>query len=142
MWVDQKLIMCLIWRVIDYERWSKTSHVFDMVSYWLRELIENSSCVWYGELLNTRMYRKLVNSYAMLVLQRTTYVAFKNKFLMILIYTTQTALSTPIYSISNVYHPSSLSIMKHTYKSIFQLYPVQHTGCISTTYVPEYDSNY
>jgi hypothetical protein len=52
--------MCLIWRVIDYVRWSKTSLVFDMASYWLREWIENLSCVRYGELSITWVDWKLV----------------------------------------------------------------------------------
>jgi hypothetical protein len=60
MWVDRKLVMCLIRRVIDCVRWSKTSHVLAVASFWLRELIENSSCVWYGELLIAWIIRKLV----------------------------------------------------------------------------------
>ena len=59
-WFDRKLVMCLPWRVIDYVSWSKSHHVVDMASYWLRDLIENLSYIWCGELLNTRMYRKLV----------------------------------------------------------------------------------
>ena len=58
--VDQKLVMCLIWRVIDYVSGSKTRHVFDMASYRLREWIENSSCAWNGELLITFVDQKLV----------------------------------------------------------------------------------
>jgi hypothetical protein len=62
---------------IDYVIWSKTSHVLavasyplhdlieirhvvDMANYWLRALIEISSCGWYGELLITCVDRKLV----------------------------------------------------------------------------------
>jgi hypothetical protein len=59
-WIIQKLVMCLLWRVFDYVCWSKTSHVFDMTSYWLREWIENLSCVWYGEILIAWIIQKLV----------------------------------------------------------------------------------
>ena len=59
-WVDWKLVMCLIWRVIDCVSWSKTRHVFDMASFWLRELIKNSSCAWYGKLLIAWVDLKLV----------------------------------------------------------------------------------
>jgi hypothetical protein len=59
-WIIRKLVMCLLWWVFDYVCWSKTSHVLDMASYWLREWIENSSCAWYGELLISWIIRKLV----------------------------------------------------------------------------------
>jgi hypothetical protein len=59
-WVDRKLVMSLIWRVIDYVSSSKTSHVFDLTSYRWRQLIKNSSCDWYGELSITEIDRKLV----------------------------------------------------------------------------------
>jgi hypothetical protein len=32
MTIDQKLVMCFMWRVIEYENVSKTSHVVDMAS--------------------------------------------------------------------------------------------------------------
>ena len=50
----------LIWWVIDNRNWSKTRHIFDVASYWLRDLIKNSSCDWYGEFLITEIDRKLV----------------------------------------------------------------------------------
>ena len=59
-WVDQKLTMCFIWQVIDCMSWSKTSHVFDMASFWLCELIKNWSCAWYGKILIAWVDRKLV----------------------------------------------------------------------------------
>jgi len=59
-WVDRKLVMSSMWRVIDYVSSSKTSYVFDMTSYRWRQLIENSSCDWYGELSMTEIDRKLV----------------------------------------------------------------------------------
>jgi hypothetical protein len=58
--VDRKLVIDLMWRVIDYVIWSKTRHRFDVASYWLRDLIKNSSCDWYGEFLITEIDRKLV----------------------------------------------------------------------------------
>ncbi len=51
--------MWMIWRVIDYVIWSKTSHVFHMASYRLRQLIKNLSCDWYGELSITEIDQKL-----------------------------------------------------------------------------------
>jgi hypothetical protein len=49
----------LIWWVIDNRNWSKTRHRFDVASYWLRDLIKNSSCDWFGELISEND-RKLV----------------------------------------------------------------------------------
>jgi hypothetical protein len=43
--IDRKLVMCLIWRVIDYGNRSKTHHVSDMASYRLWKSIDISSCV-------------------------------------------------------------------------------------------------
>jgi hypothetical protein len=58
--IDRKLVMWLIWWVIDNGNWSKTRHIFDVESYQIRQLIENSSCDWYGELSITEIDRKLV----------------------------------------------------------------------------------
>jgi RNase P/RNase MRP subunit POP5 len=58
--IDRKLVIYLMWRVIDEENWSNTRHVIDMVSYWLRKLIENSSYIWCGELSMKKIDRKLV----------------------------------------------------------------------------------
>ncbi len=58
--IVRKLAMCLLWQVFDYVSWSKTCHVLDMASYWLRALIENLSCVRYGKLSVTWVDRKLV----------------------------------------------------------------------------------
>jgi hypothetical protein len=52
--------MWMIWRVIDYVIWSKTSHVFHMASYRLRQLIKNLSYIWCGELSMKTIDRKLV----------------------------------------------------------------------------------
>jgi hypothetical protein len=58
--IDRKLVMWLIWWVIDNRNWSKTRHIFDVASYQIRQLIENLSCDWYGELSITEIDRKLV----------------------------------------------------------------------------------
>ncbi len=60
MTIDQKLVMWLIWWVIDNRNWSKTCHIFDVARYQGRQLIENSSCDWYGELSITEIDPKLV----------------------------------------------------------------------------------
>jgi hypothetical protein len=58
--IDQKLVMWLIWWVIDNGNWSKTRHIFDVASYQWRQWIKNLSCDWYGELSITEIDRKLI----------------------------------------------------------------------------------
>jgi hypothetical protein len=58
--IDRKLVMWLIWWVIDNGNWSKTCHIFDVASYQIRQLIKNLSCDWYGELLIMTIDQKLV----------------------------------------------------------------------------------